>query len=122
MTLKTLSALISVSLTLAACAPSEPPREAATVSSANTATLLPPKIKKMSADGIQITYPQISMGFDASCGAFRVMSTKLNQCAKLPENVKQLAVDHCSRFEKTAMFKGNKTNLIQMTVSHFDCE
>jgi hypothetical protein len=50
------------------------------------------------------------------------MSTKLNQCAKLPENVKQLAVDHCSRFEKTAMFLGNKTNLIQMTVSHFDCK
>jgi hypothetical protein len=78
MTTKILSALISASLTLAACAPSEPPREAATVSSANTATLLPPKIKKMSADGIQITYPQISMGFDASCGAFRVMSSNVH--------------------------------------------
>ena len=122
MTLKTLSTLIAVTLTLAACAPSEPPREAATVSSANTATLLPPKIKKMSADGIQITYPQISMGFDANCGAFRVMSSKLNQCAKLPENVKQLAVEHCSRVDKTAIFTGNKTNMIHMTVSHFDCE
>ena len=122
MTAKTLSILIAVVLTLASCAPSEPPREAATVSSANTATLLPPKIKKMSADGIQITYAQVSIGFDANCGAFRVMSSKLNQCAKLPGNVKQLAMDHCSRFEKTAIFMGNKTNLIHMTVSPFDCE
>lgn len=75
----------------------------------------------MSADGIQITYPQISIGFYENCGAFRPMSSQLNQCAKLPENVKQLAVDHCNRFEKTAAFTGNKTNLFHMTVSHFEC-
>lgn len=72
-------------------------------------------------DGIKITYPQVSIGFDPNCDAFRVMSDQLNQCEKLPANVRDMAIEHCGLFDKEAIFLGNKTNLLQMTVSDFEC-
>ncbi|WP_438991700.1 hypothetical protein [Lentibacter sp.] len=109
-------------LGVAACSSGEPPRAVSTVSSAQTMTLLPPKISKMTDSEIQITYPQASIGFDAGCDAFSPMQSRLNQCAKLPENVKTIATDHCTRFGKEAIFLGNKTNFLHMTVSQFSCE
>lgn len=119
MILKMISA--AAVLAVAACA-SEPPRAVETVSSAQTMTLLPPKISKMTDSEIQITYPQASIGFDPSCNAYSPMQTRLNQCAKLPENVKTMATEHCERFDKAAIFLGNKTNFLHMTVSQFSCE
>lgn len=109
-------------LAVSACGPNEPPRAVSAVSSSNTQTLLPPRVKDRSEDGIQIVYPQVSIGFDENCDSFRVMSDQLNQCAKLPENVKSVAVEHCALFDKQALFTGNKTNFLHMTVSHFECE
>lgn len=109
-------------LALLGCSQAEPPRAVEAVSSENTATLLPPKVRSRSETGIEIVYPQVSIGFDASCDSFRVMSDKLNQCAKLPSNVKQVAIEHCSLFNKNAIFLGNKTNFLHMTVSRFECE
>ena len=107
---------------ITACSQSEPPRAASKVSSANTKTILPPRVKKRSEDGIQIVYPQVSIGFDANCDSSRVMSDQLNQCAKLPETVKSMAVEHCALFGRQAMFIGNKINFIKMTVSRFECQ
>lgn len=107
---------------LLGCSQAEPPRAVEAVSSANTATLLPPKVRSRTENGIEIVYPQVSIGFDASCSAFRVMSDKLNQCEKLPENVKNMAIEHCALFDRQAIFTGNKTNLLHMTVSRFECQ
>ena len=106
---------------LLGCSQAEPPRAVEAVSSENTATLLPPKVRSRTENSIEIVYPQVSIGFDANCSTFRVMSDKLNQCAKLPENVKSMAVEHCAHFDKQALFTGNKANLIHMTVSYFEC-
>ena len=106
---------------LLGCSQAEPPRAVEAVSSANTATLSPPKVRSRTENGIEIVYPQVSIGFDANCSAFRVMSDKLNQCAKLPANVKNMAIEHCALFDKQAMFIGNKTNFLHMTVSRFEC-
>ena len=109
-------------MALLGCSQAEPPRAVEAVSSENTATLLPPKVRGRSGTGIEIVYPQVSIGFDASCDSFRVMSDKLNQCAKLPSNVKQMAIEHCGLFDQQAIFLGNKTNFLHMTVSRFECE
>jgi hypothetical protein len=106
----------------AACARDEPPRDVSNVSSSNTSTLFKPTTSSASSEGIQITYAQVSLGFDAGCNPFKSFSSDLNQCAKLPETVKGLATAHCDTFNKKAIFVGNKTNLLQMTVSKFKCE
>jgi hypothetical protein len=100
----------------------ETPRDADTISSSNTKTLTKPKITNADEKGISIRYAQISMGFDPNCNPNRIMSNELNECAKLPENVKSLAIQHCESIGKKALFLGNRTNLIQMTVSKFKCE
>ena len=106
---------------LLGCSQAEPPRAVEAVSSENAATLLPPKVRSRTENGIEIVYPQVSIGFDANCSTFRVMSDKLNQCAKLPANVKNMAIEHCALFGKQAIFTGNKTNFLHMTVSRFEC-
>jgi hypothetical protein len=107
---------------LASCAMQETPRDADSVSTSNTKTLTKPKITNSDEKGISIRYAQISIGFDANCNPNRIMRDELNECSKLPENVKSLAIQHCESFGKKALFLGNKTNLIQMTVSKFECE
>ena len=99
----------------------ETPRDVSTISSSNTKTLTKPKIAN-TRKGFKITYAQMSMGFDAGCNPNRIMSDEVNECAKLPENVKKLATEHCDSFSKKAVFLGNTTNFIQMTVSRFRCE
>ena len=118
---KTISALM-LSIALVGCASQETPRDVSTVSSSNIKTLMPPKVTKADTKGISIRYAQVSMGFDATCNPFKSFSDKRNDCSELPENVKTLAVDHCDQYGKKAVFMGNKTNIVQMTVSQFTCQ
>ena len=66
----------------------------------------------------------MAMGFDTlGCNAYRNISTsELNQCAKLPEDVKAMAISYCENKGKKAVFWGNEDNWIKMTVSKFSCE
>ena len=109
-------------LALAGCASQETPRDVSTVSSDKIKTLMPPKVTKSDEKGLSIRYVQMSMGFAAGCNPFKTFSDKLNECFELPENVKTLAVDHCETFDKKAVFMGNKTTLLQMTLSKFTCQ
>ena len=107
---------------LASCASQETPRDVDTVTSDKIKTLTPPKIIKSGVNGLSIRYAQISMGFDATCNPNRSFNSELNHCNELPENVKSLANNHCQQYGKKAVFMGNKTNFIQMTVSKFTCQ
>jgi len=106
---------------LVGCA-SEPPREVSSVSASKTKALNEPKISKASTDGLNITYIEASMGFDGGCNPYKSFSSELNQCSELPENVAKMAIDHCEKYDKKAMFHGNGTSLLQMTVSKFTCD
>ena len=106
---------------LSGCVPTEPAKNVKDVSSQNTATIFPPKIVKTSPGGLEIRYAQVSVGFDAGCKPSGAFSQKLNKCYKLPENVKSLALAHCAKYSKEAVFLGNKSNLLRMTVSKFRC-
>lgn len=107
---------------LSSCAMQETPRDASSVSSSNTRTLTAPAIIDSDEDFIDIRYAQMSMGFDPSCNPNRLMRDELNECAKLPENVKEIAMKHCEAHSKKAVFLGNRTTLLQMTLSKFKCE
>ena len=112
---------IMVSGCLSGGAP-ERPRDVADVSSSDTSTIIDPKIVKSSEEGIEIKYAQLSFGFDAGCNPYKTYSSDLNECAKLPENVKDIAIEHCAESGKKAVFLGNKTSLLKMTISEFSCE
>ena len=107
---------------LAGCATQQPPRDATEVSSADTVLLFGPSTSDETEAGIKITYAQASMGFDSGCDPNQTFSDELNECAKLPAEVKTLAIDHCASFGLKAMFSGNSTNWLQQTVSNFTCE
>ena len=107
---------------LASCASQETPRDVETVSSDKIKTLFPPKVTKADEKGLSIRYAEVSMGYDATCNPFKSFSDKLNDCNELPASVKTLALDHCESFGKKAVFMGNKTNIVQMTVSKFTCQ
>ena len=107
---------------LAGCASQETPRDVSTVSSDKIKTLTPPKIIKSDTKGLSIRYAQMSMGYDAACNPNRSFSSELNQCRELPKSVKKLATNHCQQYGKKAVFMGNKTNFLQMTVSKFICQ
>ena len=107
---------------LAGCATQQPPRDATEVSSADTVLLFGPSTSDETEAGIKITYAQASMGFDSGCDPNQTFSDELNECAKLPAEVKTLAIDHCASFGLKAMFTGNSTNWLQQTVSNFTCE
>ena len=107
---------------LASCASQETPRDVDTVSSDKIKTLTPPKIIKSDVNGLSIRYAQMSMGYDATCNPNRSFSSELNDCNELPESVKTLATNHCEQSGQKAVFMGNKTNFIQMTVSKFTCQ
>ena len=109
-------------LALASCASQETPRDVDTVSSDKITTLFPPKVTKADEKGLSIRFAEVSMGFDATCNPFKSFSDKRNDCNELPESVKTLAIDHCEKHGKKAVFMGNKTNIIQMTVSKFTCQ
>ena len=107
---------------LASCASQETPSDVDTVSSGKIKTLTPPKIIKSDVNGLSIRYAQMSMGYDATCNPNRSFNSQLNDCNELPESVKTLATNHCEQSGQKAVFMGNKTNLIQMTVSKFTCQ
>lgn len=107
---------------LSSCAMQETPRDASSVSSSNTRTLTAPAIIDSDENFIDIRYAQMSMGFDPNCNPNRLMRDELNECAKLPENVKEIAMKHCEANGKKAVFLGNRTTLLQMTLSKFKCE
>lgn len=107
---------------LAGCATQQPPRDVTEVSSADTVLLFGPSTSDETEAGIKITYAQASMGFDSGCDPNQTFSDELNECAKLPAEVKTLAIDHCASFGLKAMFSGNSTNWLQQTVSNFTCE
>ena len=107
---------------LVGCTGTQSPTNVSDISSKNIATMFPPKVTKLSPEKLEITYAVISMGFAAGCNPYQSFSSELNECAQLPSNVKVLAVDHCAKYSKKAVFLGNKTNLLQMTVSKFECE
>ena len=117
----TIKSLILV-IALTGCASQETPRYVSTVSSDKIKTLLPPKVTKADEKGLSIRYAQVSMGFDATCNPFKSFSDKLNDCSELPDNVKTLAVDHCEQFGRKAVFMGNKTTMLQLTLSKFTCQ
>ena len=107
---------------LGGCVSPETPRDADKVSTSNTQTLLSPSITDADRNGISMRYAQISFGFDPSCNPNRLFSYEMNKCAKLPQEVKDMAIDHCNTFSKKAVFLGNRTNWLQMTISDFRCE
>ena len=107
---------------ISGCSNHEPPRDVKDISSKNIKTIVAPKITKSSSEVLEIRYAQMSMGFAAGCNPNKLFSSKLNQCAELPENVKSMAIGHCENYDKKAVFLGNKTNLLKMTVSKFRCE
>ena len=107
---------------LASCASQETPRDVETVSSDKIKTLFPPKITKADEKGLSIRFAEVSMGFDATCNPFRSFSDERNDCNELPESVKTLAINHCEKYGKKAVFMGNSQNIIQMTVSKFTCQ
>jgi len=107
---------------ISGCSNNEPPRNVKDVSSKNIKTITAPKIVKSSSEMLEIRYAQMSMGFAEGCNPHKSFSSKLNQCAELPESVKEMAITHCENYAKKAIFLGNKTNLLQMTVSKFKCE
>ena len=107
---------------LASCASQETPRDVETVSSDKIKTLFPPKITKADEKGLSIRFAEVSMGFDATCNPFRSFSDERNDCNELPERVKTLAINHCEKYGKKAVFMGNSQNIIQMTVSKFTCQ
>jgi hypothetical protein len=107
---------------ISGCSNNEPPRDVKDVSSKNIKTIVAPKITKSSSEMLEIRYAQMSMGFATGCNPNKSFSSKLNQCAELPVNVKSMAIDHCESYDRKAVFLGNKTNLLQMTVSKFRCE
>ena len=108
---------------LAACASQQqPPRDVSEVSSADTVLIFGPSTSDASEEGIKITYAQASMGFDSGCNPNQTFSDELNDCAKLPEEVKTLAIDHCASFGLKALFVSNSTNWLQQTVSNFTCK
>jgi hypothetical protein len=109
-------------VTLASCASQETPRDVDTVSSDKITTLFPPKVTKADEKGLSIRFAEVSMGFDATCNPFRSFSDERNDCNELPESVKTLAIDHCEKHGKKAVFMGNSQNIIQMTVSKFTCQ
>ena len=100
----------------------QPPRDVSEVSSADTVLIFGPSTSDASEEGIKITYAQASMGFDSGCNPNQTFSDELNDCAKLPEEVKTLALDHCAGFGLKALFMGNSTNWLQQTVSNFTCD
>tara|TARA_B100000780_G_C20826009_1_gene328193 strand:+ start:180 stop:557 length:378 start_codon:yes stop_codon:yes gene_type:complete len=106
------------------CSNNEPPRDVKDVSSKNSKTIFEPRITKSRSGILEISYAQITMGSDVGCLAsqYESYSTKVNQCAKLPEKVKSMAIDHCEGYDKKAVFLGNRTNFLKMTVSKFRCE
>lgn len=112
---------IGICIFLSGCLSDEPARDVKDVSSQNTATIFPPKITKSSPEMLEVRYAQASIGFDAGCSPVAGFKSKLNQCSKLPENVKLLATEHCAKYGKEASFLGNKSNILQMTVSKFSC-
>ena len=107
---------------LAGCASQETPRDVSDVSSDKIKTLTKPKVTKSDEKGLSIRYAQLSMGFAKACNPFRTFSDKLNECFELPGNVKTLAVDHCKKHDKKAVFMGNRTTILQMTLSMFTCQ
>jgi PBP1b-binding outer membrane lipoprotein LpoB len=116
------SLIIGLCFFISGCSNDEPPRDVNDISSKNIKTIVAPKITKSSPEMLEIRYAQMSMGFAAGCNPNKSFSSKLNQCAELPENVKSMAINHCKDFNKKAVFLGNKTNFLQMTVSKFRCE
>ena len=107
---------------LAGCVTQQPPRDVGEVSSADTVLLFGPSTSDETEAGIKITYAQASMGFDSGCDPNQTFSDELNECAKLPAEVKTLAIDHCASFGLKALFVGNSTNWLQQTVSNFTCK
>jgi hypothetical protein len=120
--MKTRIITASLCVALASCASQETPRDVDTVSSDKIKTLFPPKVTKADEKGLSIRFAEVSMGFDATCNPFRSFSDERNDCNELPESVKTLAIDHCEKHGKKAVFMGNKTNIVQMTVSKFTCQ
>ena len=100
----------------------ETPRDVADISSSDTSTIIAPKIVNFSEEGLEIRYAKLSFGFDAGCNPYKSFSSDLNKCAKLPENAKNMALEHCSENGKKAAFLLNKTSLLQITISEFICE
>ena len=113
---------VGMCVLISGCSNDEPPRDVKNVSSKNIKTIMAPKIIKSSPEILEIKYAQMSMGFATGCNPYKSFSSKLNQCSELPENVKLMAIEHCESYNKKALFLGNKTNLLQMTVSKFRCE
>ncbi|GAB55982.1 short chain dehydrogenase [Glaciecola punicea ACAM 611] len=107
---------------LAGCASTQPPRDVDTIQSSKSKTLTDPKITESDGNSLEITYAEISMGFDSSCNPYQSFSDELNDCSQLPENVKVMAIAHCEVKDKKAVFHGSGKNLLQMTVSKFTCE
>jgi hypothetical protein len=122
MNIKSIIMMIVLVASLTGCASTEPPRDVSTISSSKTKTLTTPKITQSDADGFRITYAEMSMGYDAGCNPFKGFSDELNQCSELPKNVKVMAIDHCENQGQKAVFLGNTTNFLKMTVSKFSCE
>jgi hypothetical protein len=114
--------ILTVLFGLFACASQETPRDVTSISTSNIKALTTPKIVKADNERLSIRYAQMSMGFDPGCNPGRTFSDTLNECAKLPKSVKDMALDYCDNQARKAVFLGNTTNFLQMTVSNFRCE
>lgn len=115
--------MVALALALCGCAgQQETPRDVSEIGTDNTVLIFGPSVSDATEEGIKITYAQASMGFDTGCDPNRTFSDELNECAKLPAEVKEQALNHCDSYGKKAVFLGNKSNWLAQTVSQFVCE
>ena len=115
--------MVALALALCGCAgQQETPRDVSEIGTDNTVLIFGPSVSDATEEGIKITYAQASMGFDSGCDPNRTFSEDLNECAKLPAEVKEKAISHCATYDKKAVFLGNGTNWLAQTVSRFVCE
>ena len=91
---KSLMVALGLIVLTGCAAQQQPPRDVSEVSSADTVLLFGPSTSDASEEGVKITYAQASMGFDSGCNPNQTFSDDLNDCAKLPSEVKTLALDH----------------------------
>ena len=115
--------MFALTIGLCGCAgQQETPRDVSEIGTDNTVLIFGPSVSNATEEGIKITYAQASMGFDTGCDPNRTFSDELNECTKLPVEVKEEAMSHCDSYGKKAVFLGNKSNWLAQTVSQFICE
>ena len=90
--------MFALTIGLCGCAgQQETPRDFSEIGTDNTVLIFGPSVSNATEEGIKITYAQASMGFDTGCDPNRTFSDELNECTKLPVEVKEEAMSQSER-------------------------